>query len=329
MSDLEDFLNFDFSDMPDLHIKDAMHMIDQLQTCFSKCPVPMHKIKQVKNAFFGPPSIMSQVTECPEILKMVGGGLIAQVVTCTDPLDPAETVLSSLPTTKTFSASTIDWDLQVDQPIRVKEILHNYLGDMDIQRLILAQKQDSWISKLEIGKNKVYFTFENIVMTKKQLSNGIWVSQILLPERLAHELISMYHKRLYIKHESVQKMRRHLETLFHIRRFARVAQQVVNNCKFCALNKSYPNQKLEPGIRIMVDAPRQFIFIDICTVRSNSEMDSFLTILDAFSKLVLYIPINKDCTASVIVNILFDHWVRYFNFPIALCTDGGRNVCCT
>ena len=67
---------------------------------------------------------MSAVTECPEILKMIGGGLVAQVVTCTDPLDPAETVLTSLPPTKTFSASTIDWDMDPDQPMKVKEILH-------------------------------------------------------------------------------------------------------------------------------------------------------------------------------------------------------------
>ena len=133
----------------------------------------------MKNAFYGPPSIMSKVTECPDILKMVGGGLIAQVVTCTDPLDTEETVLSSLPTTKAFSASTIDWNHQVDQPIRVKDILHNYLGNIDIKHLILAQKQDSWISKLEVGKNKVYFKCEDIVMTKKQLDNGIWVSQIV------------------------------------------------------------------------------------------------------------------------------------------------------
>ena len=143
------------------------------------------------------------------------------------------------------------------------------------------------------------------------------------------EMISMYHKRLFIKHESVLKMRRHLETLFYIRNFIKIAQQVVNNCKFCAYNKSYPNRGLEPGLRIMVNAPRQFIFIDICTVRSDSILDSFLTILDAFSKLVVFIPVNKDCTATVIVDILFQHWVRYFNFPIAICTDGGKNVCCS
>ena len=121
-------------------------------------------------------------------------------------------------------------------------------------------------------------------------------------------------------------MRRHLETLFYIRNFPRIAQDVVNKCTFCAMNKTYPNPRLGPGVKIMVNAPRQFVHIDICTVRSDSPVDSFLTILDAFSKLVLYVPINKDCTAQEIVNILFQYWIRYFNFPLALCTDGGKNV---
>ena len=147
-------------------------------------------------------------------------------------------------------------------------------------------------------------------MTKKQLCTGMWVSQIILPETLAHDLIYEYHKRMYIKHDSVKKMRRHLETLFYIRNFPRLAQDVVNKCTFCAMNKTYPNPRLGPGVKIMVNAPRQFVHIDICTVRSNSPVDSFLTILDAFSKLVLYVPINKDCTAQEILNILFQFWIR-------------------
>ena len=325
--DLVDFLNFNFSGIPDLNIKDAMHLIQQLQTCFAKCSIPVDRIKHIKNNFISPPSMMSKVSEGPEILKVSAGSLVAQVVTCTDPLNYSETLLPSLPTTKQFSVSNIDWEASVAQPIKVKEILNNYLFQMEVQNLILAQKQDPWISKLETGKNKLYFTYEDIVMTKKRLGNGLWVSQILMPEALAYDLITQYHKRLYIKHESVLKMKRHLDTLFHIRNYNKIAQKVVNDCTFCAFNKSYPNPKLSQGVRIMVNAPRQFIAIDICTVRSDSEVDSFLTILDVFSKLVLYIPINKDCTASVIVQNIFQYWVRYFNFPIAICTDGGKNVC--
>ena len=324
---LQDFMNFDFNGLPDLGISDAMALITQLQSCFANCPLPCENIKKIKTDFLCPPTLTSRVTSCPEVLRMEGGGLIAKVITCTDPLNYEESVLSSFPPTQAFSASTIDWGLDIEQPMRVKDILKNYLGQVDIHQLVLAQKQDSWISKLETGKNKAYFKLDEIIMTKKQLENGIWVSQIILPAALAYELIHIYHQRLFVKHESVLKMRRHLETLFYIRNYAKIAQKIISNCKFCAYNKSYPNKKLDPGIRIMVEAPRQFIYIDICTVRSESDTDSFLTILDAFSKFVVYIPVNKDCPATTIIDLLFHNWVSYFNFPIGICTDGGKNVC--
>ena len=325
--DLKDFIQLDFKGIPNLQISDTMALIKKLQTYFEKCSLPADKINRIRSDFPCPPPQMSRVTMGPEIVKTAAGSLVAQVVTCTDPLNFEDRALTSLPTTRALSVPAINWDNEICQPIKVKEILSNYLCEMSVKNLIIAQEEDVWISKLDTNMHQRFFKYQGLVMQKKQLQNGIWVSQIVLPQNLAHDLITMYHSRLYVKHESVRKMKKHLDTLFHIRNYEQVAQNIVNKCKFCAYNKTYPNPHLSPGIKIMVNAPRQFVFIDICTVRSDSPLDSFLTILDAFSKLVLYIPINKDSNAQIIVDILFQHWVRYFNFPIALCTDGGKNVC--
>ena len=65
--------------------------------------------------------------------------------------------------------------------------------------------------------------------------------------------------------------------------------------------------------------------MDICTVRTKAPVDSFLTIIDVFSRYSVFIPINKDCTASVIVDKLVQNWIRYFGFPASILVDGASN----
>ena len=94
---------------------------------------------------------------------------------------------------------------------------------------------------------------------------------------------------------------------------------------FCSYNKIYPNKKLEPGLKLFVDAPKKFVAMDICTVRTKSPVDSFLTIVDVFSRYSAFIPISKDCTADVILDNFVQHWIRYFGFPASILVDGATN----
>ena len=82
---------------------------------------------------------------------------------------------------------------------------------------------------------------------------------------------------------------------------------------------------MEPGLKLFVDAPKKFIAMDVCTMRSKSAIDSFLTIVDIFSRYSVFIPINKDRTADVILDCLVQNWIRFFGFPASLLVDGASN----
>ena len=142
-----------------------------------------------------------------------------------------------------------------------------------------------------------YFKKDGLFMRKFQLKNYKWVGQIILPTDIAIKMIKKYHAQPLTRHVSTKYMSRHLLNVFYIRNFTQLAQKIVNNCSFCAKNKTYPNKHIDPGLRIMISSPRQFLYMDICTIQSQCEMDSFFTILDGFSRFVLFIPIKKDCLA--------------------------------
>ena len=164
--DLKDFLNFDFSGIPDLNIVDAMQLIEKIQQCFQKCKIPVETIQRVNSDFLCPPTMMSRVSQAPEIFKMAAGGLIAQVVTCTDPMGHEDPPLTSLPSTENLSVPTINWDITPDEPIKIREILSNYLCNISIENLIGAQQNDAWISKLNSKGPLQTFIYQGIVMTK-------------------------------------------------------------------------------------------------------------------------------------------------------------------
>jgi hypothetical protein len=120
-----------------------------------------------------------------------------------------------------------------------------------------------------------FFMYENILLRKYQLKNSIKVNQIVLPEDLARTIIKHFHAKDYFQHLGSLKMERHMVSVFYIRNFVKIANEVIQKCIFCSYNKIYPNKKLLPGFKIHIDGPRKFIFMDVCTVRSQSRLDSF------------------------------------------------------
>ena len=326
---LNDFMQFDFSDIPDLPISDAMNLIQQLQKLMNKVKCSPDTLLRIKTNFICPPAVITR-TGGNDILAADRGFCVAQVISSDDPLQLDELPLSTsdIATTKNFSIPTINWDQEQCEPIKIKDILNNFLSGMSIDNLIQLQNEEKWIGNLLINPSPPgsVFKYEGIMMRKKQLLNGSYVSQIIIPEKISKALLKAYHERPCIKHDSVKKMKHNIQTLFYIKNYDKLCQEIIKSCVFCQLNKPYPQPRLAPGVKIMIDKPRQWVHLDICTVFSDFELDSFLTILDGFSKYCLYVPVNRDCTAQDIVDILFSHWIRHMGFPVALATDGASNM---
>ena len=177
-----------------------------------------------------------------------------------------------------------------------------------------------------MSKQSTVYQIDGLWLRKHQLNNGIYVSQVLLPDNLAESLLRTFHIQPMVMHIGVEKMKRHLFQLFYIRNFQALATKITQKCQFCLINKPYPQAKLSPGTRIIVNQPGMIISLDICTIRSNSTFDSFLTVLDNFSKFVLFVPINRECNAHTLISIILASWVKVFGFPIGLCSDGAKHM---
>ena len=121
----------------------------------------------------------------------------------------------------------------------------------------------------------------------------------------------------------MQKKTSTLSLHFYIKNFKQVAKEVVQSCSFCIYNKQHPLKKMDPGVRIAIDRPRTLLYWDICTLRSKEKFDSFLTILDGFSKFVIFVPISRNATAADIVEALFTHWIRHYGIPALISSDRG------
>ena len=232
------------------------------------------------------------------------------------------------------SNTTLDMPSWSNQPAvqkhKLREALLTFLPNISRQYLIKMQQKTEWIKtiidKVKLQKShKEFFLFHDILLKKFKTENNIMIHQIVLPCVFAKPLIERFHKMHYFKHLGIIPMSRHLQLHFYIKNFKQVAQDIVKNCSFCLYNKQHPLKKMEPGLRMSIDRPRVLIYWDICTLRSAEKEDSFLTIVDGFSKFVIFIPVSRHATAHQIVECLFSHWIRHYGIPLLISSDGGSN----
>ena len=101
-----------------------------------------------------------------------------------------------------LTLSDINWDSSELCGIQIKELLANYLNDISIQNLIVLQKQEKWILNAEKRHN--FFHTEGLLFRATQLSNGVKVCQLVLPDKLSYDLIKIFHQKPFVLHNSEQ-----------------------------------------------------------------------------------------------------------------------------
>ena len=321
-TDLDKFQQFNFEGLPDMEIQDVMKIIQNLNDLIDKQVLSQQIIANVQQLFYTLPThtFRNNHNHC-----LVRPELSPHILLVTK-MEYQEDKIS-LPITPSLTLSDIDWDSQEICNIRIKELLANYLNNMSIQNLISLQQQEKWI--LNAQKRHNFFITEGLLFRATQLSNGVKISQLVLPDKLSFDLIKIFHNKPFVMHNSVNKMQRHLAQIFYIRNFNIIAKQVIDNCRFCLLNKSYPTKAVPKGQQILIEKPGQAISIDICSVRSDSVIDAFLCIVDNFSKFVTLVPISRNCTSQDVVTALMTFWVQTQGFPLAIVSDGAKNMIST
>ena len=329
--DVSQFIQLDFGGLPTMGMHDAMCMIQKALALVDKATMDKKMLSNVKMVF--PDTSFSVLLIGPDrkLLCLAPGHLVAQVVSNTEfVFSPSDT--SKLESIPPQSTKTITWTDQIfDQAIKVKEAIYTFMPHISQDFLIRSQKEEKWIVSIlnklnDKGIFQNYFLYEGILMRKFQLQNSIYVNQIVLPESIGTAVIKRFHAKNCFQHLGALHMMRHISQVFYIRKFMQLADTIIQACTFCMLNKPYPNKRLSPGLKIHISAPRQFIYLDICCVQSSAQVDSFLTIVDGFSRFVMFLPISRDAPAIKICEIIFAHWIRNYSFPIVISTDGGSNL---
>ena len=328
-SDLDTFLQIDFSEIPPLSMKDTLALIKKALDLIGHTQNTKHELGKIRTVIPGLPQRAWPLNQNASVL-FSPGDTIGKIFSAIDFQIKHKKGLA-LPSIGPLSAKSFqDHNFEQSQKQNIKESILNFLPSVTRKGLIKMQNEEEWIRKLlsQLSDRRVYqnyYIFEGILMRKLRLLNSVLVDQIVLTTDLSKAVIKHFHTRDFFKHMSTEKMQRHLIPIFYIKNFTKLANAIIQSCVFCMYNKVYPNPALKPGLKLHVDGPKKFIFLDICTVRSNADIDSFITILDAFSKYVIYLPIQKDATARIIVDLLFSHWIRYFGFPLTISADGASN----
>ena len=197
---------------------------------------------------------------------------------------------------------------------QLKAKLAFYFPALSVAKLIQLQGQDTYIKAI-IGKldvqEQVRFVMLSGLLCKTRQTQSQEALQLVLPSSLALPLIKQVHEKLNTFHLGFPKLAAEIKKVFVIKDLASLFQKVVTECVFCNYNIKPNNQKLKPGLGILL-GPRMAICFDVCELHSKWGKGAFLCIVDPFSLFCVASSITKPVTAEAVVQIISRDWIRLF-----------------
>ena len=328
--DLNHFLQINYHGLPQLTMTEALDVIEKSIQMVGPLRQSKKSLNMVKLVMPAPPP-RSLIIAPHARVYFASGELVGRVTTSIDFSVVHNKENKLIPPLPPLSGNSVK--LESGSTIQTNNLKINiamFMPEISIKLLATLQHNDPNFDKIFKGLEgkksyQHFFLHEKILFRKARLSNNICVDQIALPQKLAQATIKRFHEQNYFKHLGVLGMKRHLQPIFYIRNFVQIAEKIIQSCVFCSYNKVYPNRKLRPGFKLLVDGPKKFVAMDICCIRSGSKNNSFLTIVDIFTRYCIFLPIDKDATAKEILDKFVQNWVRYFGFPASLTVDGATN----
>ena len=127
------------------------------------------------NAVFWCPPILPLHTICNAQVVMNPGNPCVSTIVHTSTFKFSEEKIP-VPPEASYSISEIEWDKATAPPMRVRDILCNYLAGISLENLITLQSKEKWISNT--SKQSTVYQIDGLWLRKHQLNNGIYVSQV-------------------------------------------------------------------------------------------------------------------------------------------------------
>ena len=170
------------------------------------------------------------------------------------------------------------------------------------------------------------FTFKQGLLFRKSSDNAS-SPRLVVPDSLVTPLIEFYHAGPSAIHTRTESLLRNLKQHFVWKNMESSIKDVVQNCSICHLvNPS--NTKVTLGRLPQPKKPQDIVHIDLVGPFPRSACNNryVLTIVDAFSKFVVFLPIpSKD--AHVVAQAFSAHYVGIFGSPNLVHSDQGGEFC--
>jgi len=195
-----------------------------------------------------------------------------------------------------------------------------------------AQNLDPFCSSvlLNIKRKKpdflARFTFKQGLLFRKSSENAS-SPRLVVPDSLVIPLIEFYHAGPSAIHTRTESLLRNLKQHFVWKNMESSIKDVVQNCSICHLvNPS--TTKVNLGRLPQPKKPNDIVHIDLVGPFPRSACNNryVLTIVDAFSKFVVFLPIPSK-QAHVVAQAFSAHYVGIFGSPNAVHSDQGGEFC--
>jgi RNase H-like domain found in reverse transcriptase/Reverse transcriptase (RNA-dependent DNA polymerase)/Integrase zinc binding domain/Chromo (CHRromatin Organisation MOdifier) domain/Integrase core domain len=192
----------------------------------------------------------------------------------------------------------------------------------------------------ELAKRK-RLDSEEVARGSRKAGSGNWKvdpegivrfkSRLYVPEEksLQAELLKRHHDDILAGHFGVEKTLDLLQRKFYWPKMAKDVRKYIQTCDVCQRVKTKrhrPYGELQPLPR--PKNPWKEITMDFITdlppsSRGGAVYNSILVVVDRFTKMALYIPVNKTITSAELADILTENIICKYGKPNGIVTDRG------
>jgi transposase InsO family protein len=196
-----------------------------------------------------------------------------------------------------------------------------------------AQKEDAFCQRLVGDLKRDPSTRQSYQCT----SDGLLLykgERLVVPNQrsLVHELLRLHHDAEVAGHWGVQKTLELLQRKFKWEGMRQDVEEYVQTCPVCQGNaapRHKPYGKLEPLPQ--PSRPWKEISIDLITqlpvsLRGTEEYNAILTIVDRYTKMVVFLPVRDDIGAADLAELLYTEVELKFGAPSGIVSDRDSRI---
>ena len=161
---------------------------------------------------------------------------------------------------------------------------------------------------------------DGILYRRVRLNPGTLVDQLVLPSELKSQTLYSAHEEM--NHQGIERTTSILRNRFYWVGMFKDVQRHIKHCQPCRLNCLQPGHT-SPG-HLMANRPLEVLAVDFVKLDvAQGGIEYALVMTDVFTKFSQVVA-TKSQDATVVAQVLIEHWFRRYGVPERIHTDQGR-----